>query len=93
MQGVLSVLLATFTGFGVTMCGNSILVEVLKWRRRWLARVNQTRGSQEVAEPNQPRGSQEVTEPNQPPANSEQAQTYPEPRESNQGDSDAIRGN
>ncbi|EXC16232.1 hypothetical protein L484_024404 [Morus notabilis] len=81
MQGVLSVLLATFTGFGVTMCGNSILVEVLKWRRRCLARVNQTRGSQEG------------TEPNQPPANLEQAETYPEPRESNQGDSDAIRGN
>ncbi|GMN39123.1 hypothetical protein TIFTF001_008356 [Ficus carica] len=67
MQGVLSVLLATFTGFGVTMCGNSILVEVLKWKRRWHARRNQRRDSQEV------------TEPDQQPANPEQMQTNPQP--------------
>ena len=37
MQAVLSVLLATFAGFGVTMCGNSFVVEFIKRRRRRLA--------------------------------------------------------
>ncbi|KAG5072609.1 hypothetical protein JHK86_007820 [Glycine max] len=43
-QAVLSILLATFTGFGAVMCGAYILIEFLKWRRRWL-------GSQEVVLP------------------------------------------
>nr|GEZ63235.1 zinc finger, RING-CH-type, zinc finger, RING/FYVE/PHD-type [Tanacetum cinerariifolium] len=33
---VLSILLATFAGCGVVMCGSSILVEALRVRRRWL---------------------------------------------------------
>ncbi|GKB66212.1 zinc finger, RING-CH-type, zinc finger, RING/FYVE/PHD-type containing protein [Tanacetum coccineum] len=33
---VLSILLATFAGCGVVMCGSSILVEALRLRRRWL---------------------------------------------------------
>ncbi|KAI7740801.1 hypothetical protein M8C21_018420 [Ambrosia artemisiifolia] len=37
---VLSILLATFAGCGVVMCGSSVLVEVLRLRRRWLARSN-----------------------------------------------------
>jgi len=43
-EAVLSILLATFTGFGAVMCGAYILIEFLKWRRRWL-------GSQEVVLP------------------------------------------
>ncbi|KAG6430479.1 hypothetical protein SASPL_108548 [Salvia splendens] len=35
VQAVLSVLLATFVGFGGAMCGTSILNEILKWRRMW----------------------------------------------------------
>lgn len=34
MQAVLSILLATFAGFGVVMSGSSILVEFYRWRRR-----------------------------------------------------------
>ncbi|KAF9595806.1 hypothetical protein IFM89_004744 [Coptis chinensis] len=38
VQAVLSILLSTFAGFGVAMSVNSILVEVLRWRRRRRAR-------------------------------------------------------
>ncbi|KAK6138068.1 hypothetical protein DH2020_028183 [Rehmannia glutinosa] len=34
VQAVLSILLSTFAGFGVAMSGSSIVVEVLRWRRR-----------------------------------------------------------
>ncbi|KOM50689.1 hypothetical protein LR48_Vigan08g151600 [Vigna angularis] len=34
VQAVLSILLATFAGFGVVMSGSSILVEFYRWRRR-----------------------------------------------------------
>lgn len=62
MQAVLSVLLATFTGFGVTMCGNSIFVEVLRWRRAWVARSNQQRSSEEMTQLDQ---SPEIPNENQ----------------------------
>ncbi|KAL5740764.1 hypothetical protein ACOSP7_029645 [Xanthoceras sorbifolium] len=54
MQAVLSVLLSTFVGFGMTMCGTSILGEVLKYRRQRLARSSQQLSPQEVTQPNQP---------------------------------------
>ncbi|XP_010535601.1 PREDICTED: uncharacterized protein LOC104810853 [Tarenaya hassleriana] len=38
LQAVLSVLLATFAGFGVSICGSSVLVEFVRWRRRWRER-------------------------------------------------------
>ncbi|KAL8057588.1 hypothetical protein ABFX02_04G193200 [Erythranthe guttata] len=38
VQAVVSVLLSTFAGFGVAMCGASILVELLRWRARRGAR-------------------------------------------------------
>ncbi|TKY52911.1 E3 ubiquitin ligase SUD1 [Spatholobus suberectus] len=53
MQAVVAILLATFTGFGVVMCGTSILMEILKWRRRSLAQSNQQHGSQEAVPPDQ----------------------------------------
>lgn len=34
MQAVLSILLSTFAGFGVAMSGSSIVVEVMRWKRR-----------------------------------------------------------
>lgn len=37
VQAILSILLATFAGFGVAMSGSSIIVEIVRWRRRWLA--------------------------------------------------------
>ncbi|XP_068663243.1 uncharacterized protein [Aristolochia californica] len=39
VKAVLSVLLATFAGFGVAMSGNCLIIELLRWRRRlhaWL---------------------------------------------------------
>ncbi|KAF7823410.1 putative E3 ubiquitin-protein ligase MARCH10 isoform X1 [Senna tora] len=41
VQAVLSILLATFAGFGFVMSGSSVLVEIVRWRRRWLASAEQ----------------------------------------------------
>ncbi|XP_027340979.1 uncharacterized protein LOC113854271 isoform X1 [Abrus precatorius] len=41
-HAVLSILLATFAGFGVVMSGSSILVEFSRWRRRWQALSEQS---------------------------------------------------
>ncbi|XP_004505986.1 uncharacterized protein [Cicer arietinum] len=46
VQAVLSVLLATFAGFGVVMSGSSILVEFFRWRRRSQALQEQQHGPQ-----------------------------------------------
>jgi len=37
LQAVISIILATFPGFGVGMTGNSIIVEILRWRVRRMA--------------------------------------------------------
>ncbi|KAM1037678.1 hypothetical protein ACFX15_031841 [Malus domestica] len=70
MQAVLALLLATFSGFGVTMCGSSFIVEALGWRERWRSQQS-----------NQQRGSQEVAQPNQSPQNTQHTQTNPQQRE------------
>ncbi|KAJ9540233.1 hypothetical protein OSB04_026739 [Centaurea solstitialis] len=57
VQGVLSVLLATFAGFGGAMCATSIIYEILKWRRRWHDWSNQPPGTTETTQP------QESSEP------------------------------
>ncbi|KAF7805581.1 putative E3 ubiquitin-protein ligase MARCH10 isoform X1 [Senna tora] len=44
VQAVLSILLATFAGFGVVMSGSSILVEFFRWRRRLQALSEQNHG-------------------------------------------------
>ncbi|KAK7335711.1 hypothetical protein VNO80_27699 [Phaseolus coccineus] len=44
-HAVLSILLATFAGFGVVMSGSSIVLEFSRWRRRWLALSEQQHGS------------------------------------------------
>lgn len=41
VQAVLSILLATFAGLGVAMSGSSIIVEILRWRRRLEAQEQQ----------------------------------------------------
>ncbi|CAN6247896.1 unnamed protein product [Urochloa humidicola] len=43
LQAVISIILATFAGFGVGMTGNSIIVEILRWRARRMAPPNQAR--------------------------------------------------
>ncbi|XP_072989320.1 uncharacterized protein [Typha latifolia] len=59
MQAVISIILATFAGFGVAMSLNSIIVELLRWRRRRI-RSRSHRNSQLVASSSQ---SLEVTRP------------------------------
>lgn len=56
IQPVLSILLATFAGCGVVMCGSSIFVEVLRLRRRWIARsiANHQNDSRVVLHPEAP---------------------------------------
>nr|KYP41482.1 hypothetical protein KK1_037167 [Cajanus cajan] len=44
-HAVLSILLATFAGFGVVMSGSSIVLEFSRWRRRWQALSEQQHGS------------------------------------------------
>lgn len=74
IQSVLSVLIATLAGFGVTMCGQSVLVEFCNWRKRSLSQSNQQHGSQEVAQPD------ESTE------TADQSQTVPHHHVSERGD-------
>ncbi|XP_057779114.1 uncharacterized protein LOC130997716 [Salvia miltiorrhiza] len=52
VQAVLSVLLATFAGFGGAMCGTSILFEILKWRRTWSASQHETNQASETSDGN-----------------------------------------
>ncbi|KAJ7980985.1 RING/U-box protein [Quillaja saponaria] len=68
VQAVLSILLATFAGFGVAMSGSSIIVEFLRWRSRWQALAEQHHGSQLMTGPGEhPRPV------NQPPVDSPQS--------------------
>ncbi|XP_023923870.1 uncharacterized protein LOC112035280 [Quercus suber] len=53
LQAVLSILLATFAGFGVAVSGSSILVEFFRLRRRWQAQLEQRNGSQMMTRPGQ----------------------------------------
>ncbi|KAJ0028355.1 hypothetical protein Pint_35605 [Pistacia integerrima] len=81
MQAVLSVLLSTFAGFGITMCGTSFLGEFLSWRRRWAMWSSQ-----------QPR-TQEETQQDQPSATAHQIQTDPHPHETEPRVSETAVGN
>ncbi|XP_025013169.1 uncharacterized protein LOC8284538 isoform X2 [Ricinus communis] len=64
MQAVLSVLLATFTGFGVTMSGSSVIAEIFRCQRRWIAQVNEQHGSQGATQPDQTLAAAHQTETN-----------------------------
>ncbi|KAD5803471.1 hypothetical protein E3N88_14831 [Mikania micrantha] len=52
-QLVISILLGTFAGCGLTICGSTIVLEILRLRRRWHSISNRHRGSPivEVAPP------------------------------------------
>lgn len=83
VQAVLSVLLATFAGFGVAMSGSSILVEILRWRRRWQARSQHL---QMMAQPGRfprPAAPLRTLTPPQPPNDQQQ---------SGQGSSETFHG-
>lgn len=56
VQAVLSVLLATFAGFGGAMCGTSIFFELLKLRVTW-SQSTQPRNPEEVTHPDAPADS------------------------------------
>ncbi|XP_020973459.1 uncharacterized protein LOC107629208 isoform X3 [Arachis ipaensis] len=62
VQAVLSILLATFAGFGVVMSGSSILVEFFRWRRRW---QQQQQGPQLMTQPRPANTPHPVVPPNQ----------------------------
>ncbi|KAJ6300103.1 hypothetical protein OIU76_020989 [Salix suchowensis] len=49
------------------MSGNSAVVEIMRWRRRWLSQSNEQRGSQDLAQPHQQPATihEIVTNPNQ----------------------------
>lgn len=57
VSGVLSVLLATFAGFGGAMCGTSIIYEFFKRRGSRHSWSNQPHGTSDIEQP------QESTEP------------------------------
>lgn len=60
LQAILSVLFASFAGFGFAMSGSSILVEFFRWKRRRRAHLVQSRRAQVAIRPSQaPRGSLE----------------------------------
>ncbi|XP_076920021.1 uncharacterized protein LOC143581026 [Bidens hawaiensis] len=67
VTGVLSVLLATFAGFGGAMCFTSIIYEILKLRDNWRNRHGGTpeMERQESTEARQQGGSIEVVQPHQ----------------------------
>ncbi|XP_062167676.1 uncharacterized protein LOC133873897 isoform X2 [Alnus glutinosa] len=101
IQSVVSVLIATLAGFGVTMCGLSVLVEFWNWRKRLLSQSNQQHGSQEeVAQPDQSTetADQSQTDPHRHVSETgdeliaEQSLTDPRHHVSERGDVEAIHG-
>ncbi|KAF6998607.1 hypothetical protein CFC21_014715 [Triticum aestivum] len=53
LQAVISIILATFAGFGVGMIGNSIIIEVLRWRTMAPAQPRHARRPPRVAQQQQ----------------------------------------
>ncbi|VAH40632.1 unnamed protein product [Triticum turgidum subsp. durum] len=54
LQAVISIILATFAGFGVGMIGNSIIIEVLRWRTMAPAQPRRARRPPRVAQQQHP---------------------------------------
>ncbi|PWA51944.1 zinc finger, RING-CH-type, Zinc finger, RING/FYVE/PHD-type [Artemisia annua] len=63
VTGILSVLLATFAGFGGAMCGTSIIYEFLKWRESY--RSNQLRETPDIERPQESLEPSHAQEPQQ----------------------------
>lgn len=53
LQAVISIILATFAGFGVGMIGNSIIIEVMRWRTMAPAQPRRARRPPRVAQQQQ----------------------------------------
>ncbi|KAJ9555600.1 hypothetical protein OSB04_010214 [Centaurea solstitialis] len=82
VQPVLSILLATFAGCGVAMSGSSIIVEVLRLKRRWWHdRSDQQMNSQIVLHP-EPRRTQTASS----------SHAAPPPQDVETGNTEASRG-
>ncbi|KAJ3679795.1 hypothetical protein LUZ60_016073 [Juncus effusus] len=62
MQAVISIILATFAGFGITMSGNSLIVELLRWRARSM-RDRHARTAAQTQHDNTPPAQQHHDEP------------------------------
>ncbi|KAK9125972.1 hypothetical protein Scep_014818 [Stephania cephalantha] len=58
VQPLLSILLATVTGFGVAMSASSLLAELVRWRRSWRAWSDRRRSPQVNLQENQSSDSQ-----------------------------------
>ncbi|KAK8562283.1 hypothetical protein V6N13_019688 [Hibiscus sabdariffa] len=65
VKAVLSILLATFSGFGVAMSGSCIIFEIQGWRRRWQAWSEQQQHVSQVLVPPQVQPHQGVPQVNQ----------------------------
>ncbi|KAM3373054.1 hypothetical protein ACQJBY_019792 [Aegilops geniculata] len=65
LQAVISIILATFAGFGVGMIGNSIIIEVLRWRTMAPAQPHRARrprmAQQQAPASGQPSGEPSAT--------------------------------
>lgn len=86
VQPVLSILLATFAGCGVAMSGSSIIVEVVRLKRRWWhERSDQQINSQIILRP-EPRRTQTAA------SSSSSSQVVP-PQDIETGTTEAHRGN
>ncbi|TKY67225.1 queuine tRNA-ribosyltransferase subunit QTRTD1 [Spatholobus suberectus] len=72
VQAVLSILLATFAGFGVVMSGSSILVEFFRWRRRAQALSEQRHGPQLMPQAGQNPRTSNTLRPGSGPSNHSQ---------------------
>ncbi|MFQ6627331.1 hypothetical protein Gotur_005299 [Gossypium turneri] len=76
VQAVLSILLATFSGFGVAMSGSSIIVEIMRWRRRWQAWSDQQHHNSQVLTPPPVQPPRAVNSPRRvPDGNQQRAET------------------
>ncbi|KAB2018523.1 hypothetical protein ERO13_D08G214500v2 [Gossypium hirsutum] len=77
VQAVLSILLATFSGFGVAMSGSSIIVEIMRWRRRWQAWSDQQHHNSQVPTPPPVQPPRAVNSPRRvPDGNQQRAETF-----------------
>ncbi|KAM0883511.1 hypothetical protein ACQ4PT_031610 [Festuca glaucescens] len=63
LQAVISIILATFAGFGVGMIGNSIIVEILRWRTIAPAQQRRARRPRVAQQQQAPASSQPTGQP------------------------------
>ncbi|XP_062224409.1 uncharacterized protein LOC133922896 [Phragmites australis] len=59
MQAVIAIILSTFAGFSVSICANSVLLQILRWRARRVASPTTTTTGEEELEEGRGRGPRE----------------------------------